>query len=247
MPMSAPRTVNERRAKVVALIAGSLSKKAKSGTAACNHPRRSPGVVANLPQMGKYNMKYQKSDPWQEAANNTGGGVKFGKGRWTVDNNDVETGENGLRLCILMDTAAHGSVRWHNDRITERRFQSYAHVAPSNELLESGWSPSTSVQCIGISGEYVEQPLTFSSPTWGGRNAFDSLIRPLLQQGKLSFPICTLGSKPKKNDANGNIDPVFRIVGWAPRSDFAAFLPPDDEPRPTSGGAAPPVDDDIPF
>jgi hypothetical protein len=185
-------------------------------------------------------------DPWQEAANNIGGGLKFSKGRWTIDNEEIETGENGLRLCLLMETGVHGGLKWHNDRIIDRRLQRFALVAPSNEPLELDWSHYTSVQSIGMSGEYVEQPVTFSSTTWGGRVAFQLLIRPWLQKGRLYLPICTLGSKPKKNDVNGNIDPVFKIIKWVPRSDFDAFLPPDDEP-PRTGGAAAAVDDDLPF
>ena len=184
-------------------------------------------------------MKYEKSDPWQEAANNSGGiegiHVKFGKGCWTVDNDEVQTGEDGFRLCVLMDTAAHAEVKWNNDRTkTLRRLNRYAVVAPSRELLELGWLPYTIFQCSGASGNYIEQLMTFTSSSWGGRLAFQALIRPWLQRGRLEFPICTLGSKPKKNDVNCNIDPVFKNVGWAPRSDFTPMLPPDDEPPLTS-------------
>lgn len=223
-----------------------ISEKMKSGAASCNRPRPFTGPAANLAQTQRCNMPYRKYDPWQEVANNAGGGLKFGKGRWTLDNDEVETGENGLGLYVLMDTAIHGTVKWSNERITERRTQSYLRVAPTSEPLELGWSPYTSVQCIGANGEYVEQLVTFSSTTWGGRNAFHGLVRLWVRKGQREFPICTLGSKPKKNDPNGNVDPTFMIVGWALRSDFAAFLPPDDEPPPTSGEAAP-IDDDLPF
>jgi hypothetical protein len=80
----------------------------------------------------------QKYDPWQEVANSIGGIVKFAKGRWAVDNNEVETGENGMRLCPLVDTALHGAVKWVNERIIDRRVQPYARTAPSNQQLELG-------------------------------------------------------------------------------------------------------------
>ena len=61
-------------------------------------------------------------------------------------------------LYVLMETGVHGTVKWSNDRIIDRRLQSLSHVvAPSSEPLELGWSPYTSVQCIGTNGEYVEQ------------------------------------------------------------------------------------------
>jgi hypothetical protein len=213
-------------------------------------------------------MTYEKYDPWQEAANNSGGvdgfHVKFGKGVWTVDNDEVRTGEGGFRLCALMDTAMHGAVKWSNDRtITERRLERYATVAPSRESLEVGWAPYTQFQCVGASGSYDRQLMTFSSSSWGGRYAFHALIRPWLLRGRLEFPVCALGSKPKKKDPNGIVDPLFKIVGWAPRSDFAEMLPPDGESPPTSaatavgheariaratpGNAIEPIDDDIPF
>ena len=144
-----------------------------------------------------------------------------------------------------METALHGSVLWSNDRtIINRRLNRYAVAAPSKEPLENGRSPYTQFQCVGASGYYVGQLMTFSSSSWGGRLAFPPLIRAWLLRGRLEFPICTLGSKPRKNDVNGNIDPVFKVVGWAPRSDFAALLPPDDAPPPKPERAAPVVDDD---
>jgi hypothetical protein len=196
-------------------------------------------------------MKYEKSDPWQEAVNDSGGIqgllLKFARRSWTVDDEAVQTGDDGVRICILMETALHGSVLWSNDRtIINRRLNRYAAVAPSREPLENGRSPYTQFQCVGASGNYVGQLMTFSSSSWGGRHAFQALIRPYLQRGKREFPICTVGSRPKKNDVNGNFDPVFTIVGWAPRDDFAAILPPDDEPPPSSARAAP-IDDDAPF
>jgi hypothetical protein len=145
-----------------------------------------------------------------------------------------------------METAVHGAQKWQNNQVVDRRLQRFASVAPSNEPLELGWSPFTSVLCIGANDDHLGLPIPFSSNTWGGRHAFQALIRPWLQKGRHDFPICTLASRLKKNDANANVDPLFKIVGWAPRSDFAEFLPPDDEPPPTSEGTAR-VDDDVPF
>ena len=188
---------------------------------------------------------FTKQDPWEEAANE-GIQIKFAKARWTVDSDEVQTGEDGFRLCALMDTAMHGAVKWSNDRSVERRLQPYARVAPSKDALELGWSPYTSFQCVGANGNYFGQLMTFWSSTWGARYAFRSLIRPWLQKGRREFPICSLESKAKKNDVNANIDPIFKIVGWAPRSDFTAFLPSGDELPPT-GAVVEAIDDNIPF
>jgi hypothetical protein len=201
-------------------------------------------------------------DPWQEALNASGGidgiHVKFVKGHWSFDDDPVQTGNEGVRICILMETAQHGSVLWDDRTIVDRRLQRYADISPSREPLKMGWAPYTQFQCVGASGNYVDQQMTFASSSWGGRHAFFTLIRPYTLRRKLEFPICTLGSKPKKNDPNGNFDPTFTVVGWAPRSDFTPMLPPDDEPPLTggavariamakSGTASEAVDDDAPF
>ena len=237
-----------------------ITEKTKSARSATTVRTRLLGHVANS-HLSKKDF-IMTHDPWQEALNASGGidgiHVKFVKGHWSFDDDPVQTGNEGVRICILMETAQHGSVLWDDRTIVDRRLQRYTDVPPSREPPKPGWAPYTQCQAVGASGNYVDQQLTFSSSSWGGRNAFYSLIARTHLRGKREFPICTLGSKPKKNDPNGNFDPTFTVVGWAPRSDFTPMLPPDDEPPLTGGavariasakfgGASDTINDDAPF
>jgi hypothetical protein len=78
------------------------------------------------------------------------------------------------------------------------------------------------------------------------------------RKGKREFPICSLGNRPK-GDVNGNIDPLFAIIGWSDSGNFRELFPPPVdviEPPKTEALPAPVrlkqraadiVDDDIPF
>jgi hypothetical protein len=173
-------------------------------------------------------------DPWQQALNNAGGlegiHIRCAKGSWSYDDEEIRTGNDGASIVIVMETAVHGSVRWEDRMIVERRIERYADTPPSDEPLDAAWSPYTAVQCIGNDTDHIGRLMTFTSSSWGGRRAFSALLGPYLRKGRREFPICTLGTRPKKNDPNGNIDPLFTIVGWVPRSDFADMLPPSTSP-----------------
>jgi hypothetical protein len=174
-------------------------------------------------------MSMMTRDPWQEALNDSGGiegvHIKCAKGVWTFDDDVVETGDGGVQICIVMESALHGQVRWEDRKIVEREVERYEDAAPSTELLDDDWSPYTQVQCVGVDAAHVGRLMTFTSSSWGGRRAFSALLGPYVRKGRREFPICTLGTRPKKNDPNGNIDPTFAVVGWAPRADFAEMLP----------------------
>ena len=152
---------------------------------------------------------------------------------------------------ILMETAQHGSVLLG---VTIEQLSIVGFNAtprpPRRPRSRSKWAgrltrySSASALVENLLGEN-DDVLEF---VLGRTACLLCLVYPPLHplRRKLEFPICTLGSRPKKNDVNGNFDPVFTIVGWAPRSDFEAILPPADQPPPSSGSAAP-VDDDAPF
>ncbi len=90
-------------------------------------------------------------------------------------------------------------------------------------------SPYTQFLCVGTDEKHLGQLMTFTSSAWSGRRAFKDLIGPYLRKGKRHFPIARLGSKPRLRDPNGNIDPTFNIIDWAPRDDFAGMLLPAPE------------------
>jgi hypothetical protein len=73
------------------------------------------------------------------------------------------------------------------------------------------------------------------------------------------FPICLLETKAQ-GDENRNIDPIFRIVAWSDRSNFAELLPPPPEEGAAAIAYSPPkaaamnaprvaelINDDVPF
>ena len=56
-------------------------------------------------------MSYER-DAWDEAGD-MGNGIegqhlKCAKGHWLLDKEDVETGDDGLKICVIMDSATVG-------------------------------------------------------------------------------------------------------------------------------------------
>jgi hypothetical protein len=146
--------------------------------------------------------------------------LKCAKGVWSLDDEGIETGPDGFRLTILTPTAKHGRVKWENGRIVARVLHKYSEGDPSWEEMPDGWNAYTTFQGIA-----EDELLTFKSSSYGARRALKNVIAQYRFRGGRQFPICTLGKKQRKNDPNGNFDPVFRIRGWVPIGDFADILP----------------------
>jgi hypothetical protein len=169
-------------------------------------------------------------DPWQAAANEAegmeGGFLKSNSkdGRWLLDDAEVETGPNGLRVAFLMSTAMHGWVLWEDGRIIERKTRRYAD-GPPEQRGPDGWDPSTS--CLGVTmpdEEGAGRLITWASSSWSGRAAFVRfLLKPFVRLQLRQFPMVTLGFKPQK-DSYGNHAPIFDVIAWRPASDFASIL-----------------------
>ena len=66
---------------------------------------------------------------------------------------------------------------------------------------------------------YLGELMTYAGSSWGARFAFGRLLKPYARRGERYLPIVILGTKAR-HDANGNIDPVFTIVDWAPLGNF---------------------------
>ncbi len=168
-----------------------------------------------------------------------------------------------------MTSALHGQIKFSQGMKAGFRPSLYAMTpVDPNEQLGKDWQPLTQWLGVGVDDEHRGQLLTFSSASWSAWSAFATLIGPFLRKRKTEFPIVVLGSRPR-NDVNGNVDPTFAIVDWAPRESFGDLAPPelttdelaalpaperDDEPD-DDGGApearggeyAPADDSDIPF
>jgi hypothetical protein len=91
---------------------------------------------------------------------------------------------------------------------------------------------------------------TFTSSSWGGHYAVAALVPQYRMQGQTKYPVVELETK-ERGDQYGNVDPVLKIVDWAPKSAFAAITGDivDDTPRKAIGvikSTKDIIDDDFP-
>lgn len=194
--------------------------------------------------MNKYT--HTPRDPLQELFARKGGVIgadlRCAKGAWTLSDEPIETGDGGLKICMLAPTARHGERQWRDGVGNKYRdVQLYTVDTPSDERLDLGWDPFTQFQAIARDEGHAGLLLTFTSTSWGGRNAVESLVCDYVGNGRRKFPVVTLGSRPKKNDdGKGNFDPVFSIGDWVVASDFtdtlADLLPPPAAAQPLALG-----------
>jgi hypothetical protein len=178
------------------------------------------------------------------------------KGKWTLDDASVETGPNGLKAVVLMDSAVVGEVSFDDagEKINENVGRIEDGFMPPARLTP-GYSPSTSVVALGLDEAHLGQAMTFRASSWGGRRAFGALIGGYVRFRQRVFPVVTLGAATRERGGNDVEDPLFNVVEWRPRRDFGGGDdPPPQLPAPeplmtiTSGKpAARPIDDDIPF
>jgi hypothetical protein len=197
-------------------------------------------------------MNTQYRDPWQRAVDQDGGiegaFLKCTDGRWLLDGFEIPAGDDGSKVCFIMSEAMHGRVRWKEGKIAERVLRRYAEIEPEADIPD-GWNPYTSCLGVVITGESgIGQLVTLAGSSWAVRSAFTRLLlKPYVRLCKRQFPIATLHSTPRKNDANSNVDPVFKVIGWRPRSAFADMLGEAAELErlaPPAASVAPPIDAD---
>jgi hypothetical protein len=131
---------------------------------------------------------------------------------YTPDSALLETGDQGIRLAMLMPTALAGSVMWDDHQIAARKVGLMDAGTPLPKSVEQGWNPSITCQCVEEGGCEI---MTFVSTNWGGIKAFKTLASLYHKNGKTAFPVVTLHSK-SRGDQYDNHDPIFRIVAWVP-------------------------------
>jgi hypothetical protein len=93
--------------------------------------------------------KYTRPDPWREIFERRGGvlgaDLRCVKGNWTLSDEPVETGDAGLRICILWPIARHGERQWRDGVGNKYRdTQLYIDGAPRTNASSSTGSPSRS-------------------------------------------------------------------------------------------------------
>jgi hypothetical protein len=119
---------------------------------------------------------------------------------------------------VLMLTMRMGDVRWEDNRIVDLLADFVIKIGiPEN--IRDGYSPYSSVLLLDEDGLFC----TFSSSSWGGRNALKELIGPYRLQSQQAYPKVALSTRIRHNQYS-TIDPCFIIKGWEPRAKFAALI-----------------------
>jgi hypothetical protein len=177
-------------------------------------------------------MNTQPRDAWQQALLQgsiiQGRHLKFAKAKFYIDDVEVAIGPNGLKVAVLMPSALTGAVLWTDGVIVDQRLHRYEEAPPPD--VPDRWSPYTAFVCVGLDEGHRGELATYTSSAWSSRYAFRQwLIGPYVQRGRRLLPIVTFATKSRKHDINGNIDPIFVLSGWAQPSDFASYLPEEDE------------------
>jgi hypothetical protein len=202
-------------------------------------------------------MTYHERDAWDETGD-MGNGIegqhlKCAKGTWLLDDTEIETGDNGLKICVIMDTATVGQVLWRDHKIVERDVGRISDGFVPPRQISENWNPYVAFQAVRADDGHLGEPVTFTSSSWGGRYAFQSLVNPYRTKERRQFPICVFSTK-ERGDENRNIDPVFKIVSWSDRGHFQELLPPPIAPAadaiaysPKPSALAEVIDDEIPF
>jgi hypothetical protein len=206
-------------------------------------------------------MSYER-DAWDQTGDMSNGiegaHLKCAKGTWLLDDERIEIGESGIKICVIMESATVGEILWRDHKIVDRNVGRIADGHTPPRQITEGWNPYVAFQAVRADEGHLGELVTFTSSSWGGRYAFQSLVNPFRLKGRQQFPICLLATK-ERGDANGNIDPVFRIVGWSDRGNFQDLLAPEPAPAiapptapvllptPKQPALAEIIKDDIPF
>ena len=163
-----------------------------------------------------------------------GGFAKCPKGRWLLDDAELKTGPDGVKMTLLMTTARHGQVRFDKSGEAVKPIvtglRRYQDCDPPRDSLPEGQDPYTIFQCL-IDGELC----TFAASSWAARKSLKRLVDNWRFLHPREFPVVILGTRPS-GDANDNIAPTFKPVGWVPVSDFAGMLAPTAPALPKPDG-----------
>jgi hypothetical protein len=126
-------------------------------------------------------MTYDR-DAWDETGD-MGNGIegqhlKCAKGKWLLDDDEIETGDAGIKICVVRDSAVTGEVLWRESKIVERNIGRISDGFAQPRQITEGWNPYTAFQAVRADDEHLGDLLTFTSSSWGGRNAFQRLVNP---------------------------------------------------------------------
>lgn len=170
--------------------------------------------------------------------------LKFSKGDFLCGENDEEVDE-GTRFVANMDELMVGWIRWSDSKPTDQimgRVAEGYQPPRRNELGDddkSRWEvdeqgrerdPWQFSNYLILKAEEGDELFTFTTSSRGGLNAIGELCKAYgkaMRQKPDEYPIIALGvgSYQHSNKAYGRIKfPIFEIVGWAAKTDFAEAL-----------------------
>jgi hypothetical protein len=82
------------------------------------------------------------------------------------------------RYAMLMDSASTGSILWEDSKVADIQTKLVIEAGVSDTVLD-GYSPHTSIMMVDEAGLLC----TFTSSSWGGRNAYLALVPQYRMQG----------------------------------------------------------------
>src|SRR5262245_21501864 len=116
---------------------------------------------------------------WDEIDNQNSGLIgqhlKCSKGLWTLDGEEIETDDDGVKVCVLMESATVGWVRWQDKKIVEREIGRISDGFVPRSQCPEGWNPYTAITCVRADEGNTGQLVTFASTSWGGKKALNAL------------------------------------------------------------------------
>lgn len=175
--------------------------------------------------------------------------LKFSKGDWLFGKNNQELAD-GTKLVAAMDTLAVGWQRWENQRPVEHRMGLLVDgfVPPPREELgdtdeglwdrddnneaRDPWQYANYLQFVDPDNR--DTVYTFTTSSKGGLGAVAKLCREYGRatekegcEEQLPLVVLSTGSYAHRDRSLGRIKfPVFTIVGWVNKSDFAPVRDP---------------------
>jgi hypothetical protein len=170
--------------------------------------------------------------------------LKFADWNWTRGK-ETEPVKRGTQLVAIGTAAAW--VKWKDGKPTETRLREPGTKMPDREELgdldTTQWEvgpdnktprdPWRNTRFVYLVDPHSAEALTFSTSSWGGREAVislgDSIARMRLAHPN-AMPIVALEAAPMITRYGRKSKPTFKIVGWKATGNEVPELPPNAEP-----------------
>jgi hypothetical protein len=170
--------------------------------------------------------------------------LKFADWNWTRGK-ETEPVKRGTQLVAIGTAAAW--VKWKGGKPTETRLREPGTKMPDREELgdldTTQWEvgpdnktprdPWRNTRFVYLVDPHSAEALTFSTSSWGGREAVislgDSIARMRLAHPN-AMPIVALEAAPMITRYGRKSKPTFKIVGWKATGNEVPELPPNAEP-----------------